>query len=153
MSRRWFRLRCWILPICALATFSALCRAQATAAQQTPAEKPPEDQQIAPDQLPPDEDKANVKETYAFNPLQSKKDVTVGEFYFKKGDFKAAAARFREATKWDENNADAWLRLGDAQDKMHDLKAAHEAWTKYMQLAPDAKNAAEVKKKLERTKN
>ena len=33
-----------------------------------------------------------------FNPLQSKKEATVGEFYFKKGDYRAAAGRFSEAT-------------------------------------------------------
>src|SRR5689334_5120250 len=100
-------------------------------------------QQIEEGQLPPDEDKANAKQEYSFNPLQSKKDVTVGEFYFKKGDFRAAASRFREATKWNEGNAEAWLRLGDAEEKMKDAKAAREAWEKYLQLAPEAKNATE----------
>jgi tetratricopeptide (TPR) repeat protein len=121
-------------------------------AQQAPPPKedlPPAEGQ---DQLPPEEDKAKLPEEYSFNPLKSKKDVTVGEFYFKKSDFKAAAGRFREATKWNDSNAEAWLRLGDAQDKMHDTKAAREAWEKYLQLAPDAKNAAEVRKKLEKLK-
>ena len=104
-------------------------------------------------QLPPDEDKATVKpREYPFNPLQSKKEATVGEFYFKKGDFRAAAGRFSEATKYNDSNADAWLRLGDAQEKMKDFKAAREAYEKYLQLAPEAKNAAEVRKKLERLK-
>ena len=35
---------------------------------------------------------------------------------------------------------------------MHDAKAAKEAWEKYLQLAPEAKNAAEVKKKLAKLK-
>ena len=35
---------------------------------------------------------------------------------------------------------------------MKDVKAAREAYTKYLQLAPDAKNAAEVRKKLEKLK-
>jgi hypothetical protein len=33
---------------------------------------------------------------------------------------------------------------------MKDIKAAHAAWEKYLQLAPEAKNAAEVRKKLEK---
>jgi len=125
----------------------------ASNAQQAPKEDigpPPDDKQLIPDDtpLPPEEDKAKIKETYSFNPLQSKKDVTVGEEYFKKGSFNAAASRFREATKWNDGNAEAWLRLGDAEAKLKDMKAAREAWEKYLQLAPDAKNAAEVKKKL-----
>lgn len=136
----------------------ALASAAVAPAQQTQAPKdqapkdqvslPPEEGQISPDQLPPEEDKAKIQQQYSFNPLQSKKDVTVGEFYFKKGDFKAAAGRFREATKWNDGNAEAWLRLGDAEDKMKDGKAAHEAWEKYLQLAPEAKNAGEIRKKL-----
>jgi tetratricopeptide (TPR) repeat protein len=117
------------------------------AVAQAPKDLPPEE-----NQLPPEEDKAKTQEEYSFNPLKSKKDVTVGEFYFKKSDYKAAAGRFREATKWNDGNAEAWLRLGDAEDKMHDAKAAREAWEKYLQLAPDAKNAGEVRKKLEKLK-
>jgi tetratricopeptide (TPR) repeat protein len=134
----------------------------AAPAQQAPAPKdqpkeqaslPPDESRISPDQLPPEEDKAKIQQQYTFNPLQSKKDVTVGEFYFKKGDFKAAAGRFREATKWNDGNAEAWLRLGDAEEKMKDSKAAREAWEKYLQLAPEAKNAGEVRRKLEKPAN
>ena len=84
------------------------------AVAQAPKDLPPEEGQISPDQLPPEEDKAKIQQQYSFNPVKSNKDVTVGEFYFKKGDFKAAAGRFREATKWNDGNAEAWLRLGDA---------------------------------------
>lgn len=117
-------------------------------AQQAQAPNPP----VEEGQLPPEEDNAKIQKQYSFNPLQSKKEVTVGEFYFKKGDFKAAAGRFREATKWNDGNAEAWLRLGDTEEKMKDAKAAHEAWEKYLQLAPEAKNAGEVRKKLEKPK-
>jgi Flp pilus assembly protein TadD len=123
------------------------------AVAQAPQDLPPEEGKIAPDQLPPEEDKAKIQEQYSFNPLKSQKDVTVGEFYFKKGDFKAAAGRFREATKWNDGNAEAWLRLGDAEDRMKDSKAAQAAWKKYLELAPAAKNAAEIRKKLEKPAN
>jgi tetratricopeptide (TPR) repeat protein len=147
----------WIeLAIATLAPLSL--RAQQPGAQQPSAQQPPppkEEASLPPDdsQLPPEEDKAKIKETYSFNPLQSKKDVTVGEEYFKKGSFNAAASRFREATKWNDGNSDAWLRLGDAEAKLKDMKAAQEAWEKYLQLAPEAKNAAEVRKKLEKLKS
>lgn len=139
----------------------ALAFAAVVSAQQAPPPKAPDnpppvegqaDSDQPPPEPPPEEDKAKIQEEYSFNPLKSKKDVTVGEFYFKKSDFKAAAGRFREATKWNDGNVEAWLRLGDAEDRMHDAKAAREAWEKYLQLAPDAKNAAEVKKKIEKLK-
>jgi Flp pilus assembly protein TadD len=101
--------------------------------------------------LPPDEDAAPA-EPFTFNPVKSKKSIEVGEFYFKKGDYKAAAMRFRDATQWNQGNADAWLKLGDAEDKRGQPRAARAAYEKYLQLAGNAKNAAEVRKKLERLK-
>jgi tetratricopeptide (TPR) repeat protein len=121
--------------------------------QEAPVSKTPEPPAQDDVQLPPEEDKPTQPKTYVFNPLQSKKEVTVGEFYFKKGDFRAAAGRFIEATKWNEGNAEAWLRLGDAQERMKDMKAARTAYEKYLSLAPDAKNAAEVRKKLEKLRD
>jgi tetratricopeptide (TPR) repeat protein len=115
----------------------------APAQQQTPV---PSDQV----QLPPEEDKAEIPKEYSFNPLQSKKEVTVGEYYFKKGDFRAAAIRFREAAKWNDGNAEAWLRLAETEEKNHNPKGAREAYGKYLQLAPDAKNAGEIRKRMEK---
>lgn len=103
-------------------------------------------------QFPEEEDKSAVKRVYSFNPVQSKKDVAVGEFYFKKGDFKAAAGRFGEATKWNAGNAQAWLRLGETWEKVKDSKAAREAYEKYLEVAADAKNAGEIKQRVERLK-
>ncbi len=125
--------------------------AMSAAAQQPPAANGKDKQQSQDNiQLPPEEDKEAIPQQYAFNPVQSKKEVTVGEFYFKKGDYKAAAGRFMEATKWNDGNADAWLRLGSAEEKMNDAKAAREAWQKYLQLASTGKNADEIRKKLEK---
>lgn len=103
-------------------------------------------------QLPAEEDKSAVPKEYAFNPVQSRKEVTVGDFYFKKGDFKAAAGRFSEATKWNAGNAEAWLRLGETAEKQKDGKAARVAYEKYLELAADAKNAGDVKQRVERLK-
>lgn len=104
------------------------------------------------EQLPPEEDKGEIPKQYSFNPLQSKKEVTVGEFYFKKGDYKAAAGRFLEATKWNDGNAEAWLRLGETDEKSKALKSARDAYQKYLQLSPDGKKASEVRQKLEKLK-
>jgi predicted TPR repeat methyltransferase len=78
--------------------------------------------------------------------------MTAGDFYFKKGNYAAAAARYERATKWNDGNADAWLRLGEAQEKKANSRAAVEAYRKYLELSPDAKNADDVKKKLAKLK-
>jgi tetratricopeptide (TPR) repeat protein len=138
MSRWWISLG-----------LAGLAGVQQASPQQTPAPPKPSEEQV---QLPPEEDKSQIPKQYSFNPLQSKKEVTVGEFYFKKGDFKAAARRFDEATKWNDGNAEAWLRLGETGERTKDLKAAAEAYEKYLQLAPDTKNASDVRKRLEKLK-
>jgi len=102
--------------------------------------------------IPEEEDK-NVKEQeYSFNPLQAQREVQTGNYYFKKGSFRAAAGRFREATRWNEGFAEAWLRLGEAEEKLKDPKEAREAYKKYLELESDGPKAPEIRKKLERLK-
>ena len=111
----------------------------ALAAQQS---KPPE----APE--PPEEDETLVQREYTFNPIQARKELEVGTQYFRKGSYLAAAGRFREAVKWDENYAEAYLRLGEACGKLKDQAGSRKAYEKFLSLAPDSKDAARVRKLL-----
>ena len=104
------------------------------------------------EEVPKEEDTALGEKDYAFNPLQAEKEIRVGDFYFKKGKYRAAAERFREATKWNNGSAEAWLRLGEAEEKQKDPHAAKDAYAKYLDLSPDAKNAPGIRKKLEKLK-
>jgi len=101
---------------------------------------------------PKEEDESLAVKEYSFNPLQAEKEVRVGIYYFHKGSYRAAALRFREATKWNDGYGEAWLHLGEAEEKQKDTKAAKEAYTKYLQLEPDAKIAPEIRKKVEKLK-
>jgi tetratricopeptide (TPR) repeat protein len=130
----------WIL-IAALAAAGAVAAGQ----QKTPPKSQPKP--TVP-QEPPEEDESLKAKEYAFNPLQATKEIKVGEFYFKKKKYGAAAKRFEEASKWDPSSAEAFLRLGEAREKMKDPDGAKQAYAKYLELAPDAKNAAEIRKKL-----
>ena len=100
------------------------------------------------EQEPPEEDESLKPKEYTFNPLEAEKDLKVGNFYFKKGNYKGARNRFREATRWNPNYAEAYLRLGESEEKLKDSKGAREAYAKYLELAPDSKEAASVKKRL-----
>jgi len=101
---------------------------------------------------PPEEDTSIGATTYSFNPLQAKKDIEVGNEYAKKRSYRAAAGRFLSATKYNDGDAEAWLRLGEMDEKLRDKLGAHDAYAKYLELASDAKNAAEIKKRLEKLK-
>ena len=117
----------------------------AVAQQQSKPQKPAP---IIKEEIPPEEDESLKPKEYSFNPLQAEHEMTAGNYYFKRGKFIAAANRFREATKWNGTLAEAWKRLGEAEEKQHDEKAAREAYAKYLEVAPDAKDAAAIKKKL-----
>lgn len=102
---------------------------------------------------PPEEDTSSATDReYTFNPLQAKKDIATGNYYLKKGSFRAAAGRFEEATKWNDADTEAWLRLAETEEKLKDHKSARAAYEKYLELAPDAKNAAEIQKKIAKLK-
>ena len=102
--------------------------------------------------MPPEEDKTDAPKVFSFNPVQSQREVNAGDFYFKKGNYTAAVSRYDEATKWNDGNAEAWLRLGEAQEKKSNAKAAREAYEKYLEIAPTAKDAGEIKKRLAKLK-
>ena len=104
------------------------------------------------EEIPPEEDTSLAVKEYSFNPLQAEHELKVGNFYFRTGKYRSAAMRFREATKWNENYSDAWLRLGETEEKLKDPGAAKEAYTKFLALASDAKNAPEIRKKLQKLK-
>jgi len=116
---------------------------------QKPKDTKPSDKQTQ-EQAPPEEDESLKPKEYAFNPLEAERDVKIGLFYFKKHDYKAALNRFREATLWNPSSAEAFLRLGESEEKLNDRKAAREAYAKYLELAPDAKDAEAIKKKLDK---
>ncbi|MBI4893044.1 MAG: tetratricopeptide repeat protein [Acidobacteria bacterium] len=120
----------------------------ATLLAQKPAEppkEPPKEEQHA---EPAEEDAAALPKVYEFNPIQAQTEINTGKFYFKRGSYKAAAGRFLEATKWNPQLPDAYRLLGEAREKLKEPKAAREAYTKYLELAPTAKDAGDIKKRI-----
>jgi tetratricopeptide (TPR) repeat protein len=107
---------------------------------------------VTKEEVPQEEDENLKTEEYAFNPLRAEKELTVGNYYYKKGSYRAAANRYREATKWNPGYSEAWLRLGEAAAKQKDTVAEKEAFAKYLEISPDAKDAPEIRKKLEKLK-
>ena len=71
---------------------------------------------------------------YLLDPHEAVSEIKAGEAYFEKGNFKGAALRFREATKWNPQSAMAYFRLSEALEKTNDTEGAHAAQTKYLEL-------------------
>lgn len=109
----------------------------------------PKEQTPAAPEEPAEEDASLLpKANYSFNPIEAAKNIKVAAFYWKKGKFKAAALRYQEATRWDPGSAEAWMKLGEAREKMNDPAAAQVAWEKFLEVAPDDKEAPAIRKKL-----
>jgi tetratricopeptide (TPR) repeat protein len=103
------------------------------------------------EQEPPEEDESLKPEEFSLNPLEGQRNITAGDYYFKtKKNYHAAARRYLRATKWDPGSSEAFLKLGESEEKLNDHAAAREAYEKYLELAPAAKNSAAISKKIEK---
>lgn len=137
----------WLLAL--LAGGLALQEAPKKESQAIPLPTPPPKQKPDPqEELPPEEDVAAKPKEYSFNPLQASNELKIGEYYMKRGKYRAAAQRFREATLWNGSLAEAYMRLGEAEEKAHDKKLARDAYQKYLEVAPGAKDAGAVRKRI-----
>ncbi len=114
------------------------CAAVLLAAQQRRPAPPPD----------PEPEEEGVEPEYTFNPIQARKEMKVGDFYFKKGSFRAAALRYERATKWEPGLAEAYYKLGEAREKLDEPALALAAYQKYLELAPTAGRKPAVQKKI-----
>ena len=104
--------------------------------------------QAGQEQEPPEEDATLKPKEYALNPIQAQKEITAGNFYFKKGNYRAAQSRYEEATHWDPGSAEAFFKLGETSEKLRDFTTALEAYTKYMELDKNAKDVDALRKRI-----
>ncbi len=116
---------------------------------QAPAPKPKPAEQQPPDETnPPEEDESVAPKKYVLNPLEAERNVKVGDFYFKKADYLGALSRYKDATRYNPSSAEAFFKVAEAQEKLHNQAAAKAAFQKVINLAPDSKFAAAAKKRL-----
>jgi cytochrome c-type biogenesis protein CcmH/NrfG len=64
-------------------------------------------------------------------------------------DYGAAVTVLNKLTSLDPNNPDVYLDLGIAQNRLGQTEAAILAWQRYLQLAPNGDQAANVKAEIE----
>jgi tetratricopeptide (TPR) repeat protein len=95
-------------------------------------------------QAQPAADKADPIRNYA-SPSASK-SVEIGDFYLRRKKFKAALSRFQEALKTDPHYAPAYRELGKAYEEMGQPQKALDAYRKYLDELPSARDAREDKR-------
>ena len=97
---------------------------------------------------PPEEDESRAPKTYVLNPLESERNIKVGNYYWDKKNYRAALGRYQDATRYNPSSQEAFFKVGEAEKKLKNKDAAKTAFQKVIQLAPDSKLAQEAKRKL-----
>ncbi len=85
-----------------------------------------------------------------WDPLRAEKDLDVGKYYMKKGDFDAAIDRFQDAAESKPGYAIPYLYLGEAYEKKNKKKLAVKAYQRYLDLYPHAEDGDKIRKKIEK---
>jgi tetratricopeptide (TPR) repeat protein len=97
---------------------------------------------------PPEEDESVAPEKFVLDPLEAKRNIQIGDFYWHKGDYLGAKNRYERATRFNPNSAEAFYKLGKAEEKLHHTDAAKAALQRAIHIAPNSKIAREAKKDL-----
>jgi len=70
--------------------------------------------------------------------------LEVGDFYFKKKNYKAALERYKEALYYKDGDAVSSFRVAECEEKLGDKAEARKYYEQYLKILPDgplAKNA------------
>ena len=98
------------------------------------------------------EEASDVQEFHPWDPHKAAKDVEVGDFYFKKKNYRAALDRYKEALLYKNNDAMANLRLGQTYEKLNQPGEAIPHYEAYLKILPHGPFAEEAEKALARLK-
>lgn len=95
---------------------------------------------------------ADINETRPWNPHKAAKDIEVGDFYFKRKNYRAAESRYREALLYKDNDANATYRLAVCLEKLDRPDEAREEYESYLTILPYGSEAERSRKAIERLK-
>lgn len=85
------------------------------------------------------------QESTPYSPPAAWKSVEIGDYYMRRKNYRGALSRYQEAVTTDPDYARGYLGLGKACEKLHFPQKALDAYQKYLDLLPSAKDAEEAK--------
>lgn len=89
---------------------------------------------------------------HPWDPHRAGKDIEVGDFYFKRKNYKAAEDRYREALFYKDNDAIATYRLAICLEKLDRPDEAIDEFESYLRILPHGPQAADARKAIDRLK-
>ncbi len=95
-------------------------------------------------------DTGDVQEFRPFDPHRAMKDIEVGDFYFKRKNYRAAIGRYREALEYKPNDAIATYDLALALEKVNALDEARANYAAYLKILPHGPSSEEARAALQR---
>jgi tetratricopeptide (TPR) repeat protein len=105
---------------------------------------------------PDDEDASDatsdVQEFHPWDPHRAAKDVEVGDYYFKRKNYRGAMERYKDALLYKENDAIANFRLAQTYEKLKQPEEAVTHYEAYLKILPHGVWSEEAKTAMERLK-
>ena len=95
---------------------------------------------------------SGITEFHAWDPHKAAKSIEVGDFYYKRKNYKAAEERYREALRYKDNDAVATIRLAVCLEKLGVLDDARSEYESYLKILPHGPEAEQAQKAIDRLK-
>ena len=100
--------------------------------------------------IPDNPEPSDVQEFHPWNPMKAMKDVEVGNYYFRRKNYKAALDRYKEALYYKDGDAIASYRLAVCQEKVGDKEEAKKYYAQYLKVLPEGPLAKDAQASLDR---
>jgi tetratricopeptide (TPR) repeat protein len=95
-------------------------------------------------------DDGGVQEMRPWNPHKAAKDIEVGDFYFKRKNYRAALGRYREALEYKPGDAEANFRMAQCFEKLDDPERAVAHYQEYLKILPQGPLSVDAHKALDK---
>jgi tetratricopeptide (TPR) repeat protein len=96
------------------------------------------------------DESSDVHELHPFNPYRAAKDNEVGDYYYKRKNYKAALARYQDALSFKENDALANFHMALCYEKLDQPEEAIAHFKEYLRILPQGPLAKDARKALEK---
>jgi tetratricopeptide (TPR) repeat protein len=95
-------------------------------------------------------DTSDVQEFHPWNPLKAKKDIEVGDYYFKQKNYKGALERYKDALSYKQGDAVAISRMAVCESKLGHKDEAKKYYEQYLKILPEGPFAKEARASLDK---